>query len=315
MDLFELKKQIQTGALYNYYIFAGEETGIMNIYINQIDRICKLPIEKCDTVQAVYERIKKPGLVSNNKLFIVMDDKSFMKNEKLWSIVPKMVRGNRLILIYTKIDKRGKFFKQNDYVAFNPLPSEILGKYICKDIKLSESNARILADICECSYNRCLQEVDKIKSYLGYRESINDAVTPDMAFRLMLNDGTIRKPIGDITFDVVDAIMDRNNVAKIEKLMQQVKAKHEPRLLLLSLLYTNFRNLFIVQSLGSSCSDYEKVTGLTKFQINQARRNLGKYDIRELRAAMDIIQEMEYGVKVGLIEEEFSLDYLIAQIV
>lgn len=315
MDLFELKKQIQTKALYNYYIFAGEETGIMNIYINHINSICKLPVEKCDTVQSVYERIKKPGLVSNSKLFIVMDDKSFMKNEKLWKLVPKLIKSNRLILIYTKIDKRGKFFKQNDYVPFNPLTSEVLAKYICKDIKLSESNARILAEVCECSYNRCCQEVDKIKSYIDYRKSVNDEVTPDMAFRLMLNDGTIRKPIGDITFDVVDAIMDRNNIAKIEKLMDQVKAKQEPRLLLLSLLYTNFRNLFIVQSLGNNSVDYEKVTGLTKFQINQARRNIGKYDIRELRAAMDIIQEMEYGVKAGLIEENFSLDYLIAQII
>lgn len=315
MDLFDLKRDIQTKCLKNYYIFAGEETGIMNIYIQHIADVSKLPVERIESVAAVYERIKRPGLVATNKLFVVMDDKLFMKSEKLWKSIPKFIKSNRLILIYSKLDKRSRFFKQNDYIPFNPLTSEILAKYICKKISMSESNAKVLAEVCECSYNRCLQEVDKIQSYVEYRASVNDEITPDMAFRLMLNSGAIFKPIGDITFQVVDAIVNRVDVARIEHLMSLVKAKHEPRLLLLSLLYTRFRNLFMVQSLGNNMADVEKATGLTKGQIGQARANLGRYDLFELKRAIDIIQELEYGVKVGLVEEEFSVDYLIAEII
>lgn len=315
MDLFELKRQIQTKQLGNYFIFAGEETGIMNIYIQQIAKVSNLPIEKLDTVAAVYERIKKPGLVSKDKLYIVMDDKSFIKSEKQWKLIPTVIKSNRLIIIFTKLDKRGKFFKQNDYVPFNPLTPEVLSKYICKHITMSESNARVLAEICQCSYNRCLQEVDKIQSYVDYRASIKDEVTADMAFRTLLNSGAIYKPIGDITFQVVDAVLNRVDVAKIENLMSQVRQKNEPRLLLLSLLYTRFRNLFIVKSLGNNLSNAETSSGLTKSQINQAKIYLNRYNIYELKRAMDIIQELEYGVKVGLVEEPFSVDYLIAEIV
>lgn len=315
MDLFELKRQIQHKSIYNYYVFAGEETGIMKIYIDQISKLVNKSVERLDTVQDVYERIHKPSLVKSSKVFVVQDDKSFLKNEKLWNVIPKSVKNNNLILVFTKADKRSKFFKQVDYVPFNPMPPEVLSKYIMKQLPLSESNSRNLAEICECSYDRCLQECYKIQSYMHYRESVNDSITADMAYRLMLNEGVIYKPIGDITFDFVDAIMDRGPIARIEDLMIKVRTKKEPRLLLISLLYKNFRNLFMCQSLGPGRSDYDKITGLSKFEVNVARNRFGNYNTAELKRAMDILQKLEFGVKTGSVEELFSIDYFIAQVI
>ncbi len=315
MDLFELKRQIQNKSIYNFYVFGGEETGIMKIYINQLAKIKNLQIEYMDSVQSAYERIHKPALVVNYKLFVIQDDKSFLKAEKLWKVIPKAVKNNLLVLIYTKVDKRSKFFKQIDYVPFNSMPPEVLSKYIMKQINISESNARNLAEVCQCSYDRCLQECDKIKSFVGYRESIKDPITYDMAYRLLINEGTIYKPIGDITFNFVDAVMNRGPIATLEDLMDKVRAKKEPRLLLLSLLYKNFRNLFMCQCLGNNCSDYAKATGLSNFEINIARRRFNIYTTPELKRAMDIIQDLEYGVKTGTIDEQISIDYFIAQVI
>ena len=44
MDLFELKKHIQGRMIQNFYIFAGEETGIMKIYIDQVAKVTGLSI-------------------------------------------------------------------------------------------------------------------------------------------------------------------------------------------------------------------------------------------------------------------------------
>lgn len=315
MDLFELKKHIQGRMIRNFYVFAGEETGIMKIYVDQIAKTINLPIERLDTVQSVYQRTHRASLVRSSTLFVVQDDKGFMKDEKLWGKMSQILKGNYLVLIYTKLDKRSKFFKQMDYVPFNPMTPEVLAKYIIKATPISEPSARGLAEICECSYNRCLQEADKINTYISYRESIGDSITPDMAYRLLVNEGAIHKPIGDITFEVVDAIMDRNSLPEIERCLKNVKAKSEPRLLLLSLLYNNFRNLLMCQTTGPDNPDIQALTGLTAFELNASKRRVGRYSNGELLRAMSLLQELEYGVKTGTVEEAFSLDYFIAQVI
>lgn len=315
LDLFELKKQIQTRTLNNFYIFAGEETGIMKIYIEQIAKTVGLPIERLDTVQSVYQRTHRTSLVNNKTLFVVQDDKLFMKDEKLWSKMHSILKGNYCILIYTKVDKRSRFFKQMDYVPFNPMTPEVLAKYVMKVTPISEASARGLAEICECSYNRCIQEADKINTYINYRSSVGSEVSADMAYRILVNEGAIYKPIGDITFEVVDALMARNNLAEIERCLINVKAKNEPKLLLLSLLYNNFRNLLMVQSTGPEHPELESITGLNKNEISGAKRRVGVYSINEIIRAMTILQELEYGVKSGSVDEAFCLDYFVAQVI
>ena len=287
----------------------------MKIYIDQISKLLGKQIYRLDTVQAMYERISKNGLVKSSNIYVVQDDKSYFKNEKLWTKLPKLVKDNTVILVYSKVDKRSKFFKQNEYVPFNPLTSEVLSKYIIKNISLSSNHAKELAEVCECSYDRCMNEVYKINSYIGYKKSINEPISPDQAYVTLINDGAIYKPIGDITFDFIDAVMDRNSIARIETLMCQVRDKREPRLLLLSLLYTNFRNLLMCQDITGNNIDYEGVTGLSKFEINAAKRRFGRYSVPELKRALSIIQDLEFGVKTGTVDEDFSIDYFIAQVI
>ena len=314
MELTELKHQIQTNDIRNFYIFAGEETGIMKIYIKQISKKSNKPIEYVDTVQSAFERSSRSGLVSKSKIIVVQDDKAFLRSENLWSRVANSVKRDILILVFSKIDKRSKFFKSNDYVAFNFMPAATLSHYISKVCPMNAENSTQLAEICECSYNRCMQECDKINSYVGYRESVLDPVTADMAFRLLLNNGTIYRPIGDITFKVVDAIMNRNNVKEIEQRMIQVRTIQEPRLLLISLLYNNFRSLLMYQSLPDK-SKAEEVAGLSKFEIYSAKKHENRYSNNEIIRAMQILQSLEFGIKTGTVSEEISLDYFIAQVI
>lgn len=314
MELVDLKKQIQTKALHDFYVFAGEETGIMKEYLKKMSKVLNRPIEYLDTVQGAFERTSRAGLVSNPKLIVVQDDKSFLKAENMWARVGKGLRRDTLVLLFSKIDKRSKFFKEMDYVAFNPMPPQVLAQYIMKASHMNEQNSTKLAEICLCSYNRAMQECDKINSYLSYRESIADATTPDMAFRLLLNNGTIYQPIGDITFDIVEAIMNRNDVKRIEKMLMQARSIKEPRLLSLSLLYSNFRVQLMYQSLVDK-STAEQTAGLNKREIKTASYRDGKYSLPEVVRALQIIQSLEFGIKAGTVPEDIALDYLVAQIV
>lgn len=314
MELIDLKKQLQTKAVQSFYIFAGEETGIMKMYLHQLSKTVNRSIEYVDTVQAAFEITSRSGLVHTSKMYVVQDDKSFLKAENLWKRVGKGLKKDTLVLLYSKIDKRSKFFKENDYVAFNPMPAQVLSKYVSKATGMNSDNAEKLAEVCECSYNRCMTECDKINSYLSYRQSVGDATTPDMAFRLLLSEGVIYQPIGDITFQIVDAIMDRNNVKRIEHMLMQARVIKEPRLLSLSLLYNNFRNLLMYQSLSDK-SQASEVAGLTAFEIRNARKRENVYSMSEVGRALTIIQSLEFGIKAGTVPEEIALDYLVAQIV
>lgn len=315
MQLVDLKRQIQSGSVLNFYVFAGEETGIMKHYINQLSKVLNRPIEYIDTVQSAFERTSRSGLVYNPKVIVVQDDKAFLKAESLWDRIGKGLKRDTLILVFSKIDKRSKFFKHfEDYVAFNPLPSQVLAQYIMKSSHLNEQNAVILADICQCSYNRAMQECDKLNSYVSYRTSICDEITPDMAFRLLLNNGTIYQPIGDITFEIVESIMKRNDVKKIEKMLMQARQIKEPALLSLSLLYNNFRIQLMYQSLIDK-SNAEQTAGLTNREVKTAQYRDGVYKLPEVVRALQLIQSIEFGIKTGAIPEEIALDYLVAQIV
>lgn len=315
MELVDVKKQIKQGNINHFYIFAGEETGIMKIYVNQIAKTLGLDVEYMETIQDALSRTSRSSLVERSKVYVVQDDKLFMKNEKLWKLVNKYIKKDTLIAIYTKIDKRSAFFKNVDYVAFSTMSVEVLSRHIRKELAMSESSSKQLAEICECSYNRCLQEIDKMKSYIDYNKCNNRIIDGDIAFRELLNDGQIYKPIGDITFDVVNAIMDRNDIRKIEKLMIQVKLKSEPKLLLISLLYNNFRALLMVQDYRGDPDNLSNSTGLSNFEIRSAKYRIGRYSTPEIIRAMNILQSLEYGVKTGTISEDISMDYFIAQVI
>jgi len=319
LEVHKLRQQLQTKSIYNFYVFAGEETGIMKIYLEQLSTVSGKPIERIDTLAECYNRIIKGSLIPISKLYVIQDDKSFISNEKLWKEVPLKLKNNLLVMIYTKIDKRTKFFKETtkevEYVVFNPLTAALLSKYITSAVKLSNNAAIKLAEVCECSYNRCMIELDKLKSYIDYRESIGNYIDADKALDFLLSEGVIYQPIGDIAFKFIDAVMERNNIKKLEYFRIKVRDKKESQMLLLSLLYTNFRNLFMYQSLGPDPKEAGNKTGMSGFEIGMAKGRVNIYSLSELKRALDIIQGLEYGVKIGTIEEDITIDYFIAQVI
>ena len=64
------------------------------------------------------------------------------------------------MLVYNNLDKRGKFYKSfiDHIVTFEPLATEVLLKYVNKDLKLSKTKAEYLIHICQNNYNKLLKE-------------------------------------------------------------------------------------------------------------------------------------------------------------
>ena len=320
MKLHELQQQIISKSLDKLFIFYGEEVGIMDIYLNKIYSAVSADVVKVETVQEAYTKMSQKKLAGGPRCFVVRDDKDFFKNDKVWNKVFSLVNNSAdfLILVYSSMDKRSKFYKQNTNILteFAKLSSEMLSKYIIKELPRMSLKAAIqLAEICECNYNRIMLECDKIKQYVSSLSNEMDAWSGDYegGMKTLVEKGIIYQPIGDITFKFTDAILTRN-FAQTAEYLRQARLKGEPEIMVLSVLYNGFKQILMVQGLGKDQSDAVKRTGLTAWQVKMAKEKQGHYSISELINALKVVRFAEKAIKTGQLEAEVSLEYVIANI-
>ena len=311
MDVVTLKAKIKSKQLPSYLIFSGDEWKVQQIYINQIAKVTGKEIKRIDDILSIYGKLRNRSFVQKSVIYIVRDDKELMNSEKLQQQISSDLLGdNILIHLLTNVDKRTKFYKAyKDVICdFERLSDSVLKKYILKEIKLSESNIERLIEVCEHDYGRILLEIDKIKRYaLQYR----DYEKPDHSFDVLLATGTIYEPPYDAIFDLVDAILDRK-VNRAFDLLQQSYDVGEATMVMLSVLYNNAKAVLQVQTYHGD--KITEGTGLTGWQIKNAKPHVGKYSENELIYILQLVQKIESGIKTGRMEDEFAMQYLLTHI-
>ena len=312
MDVATLKAKIKSKQIPNYLIFTGPEWKVQQIYIQQIAKVMKLEVVRLDSYREVYSKIRSNALISSSKLFVVRDDTELLLNDKITSqSILSALQRNLFIHILTTTDKRKKYYKDNQdrIVDFEPLSDSALKKYIKREVNLSDDNCQRLIEICEHDYGRCLLEIDKIKITANVPEFRD--VSKDGIFLELLDDGTIYQPPYDAIWDLTDAILDRK-VNTAFNLLEKAYAYGEATMVMLSVLYNNAKAVLQVQSYSGS--NVSKGTGLTGWQIKNAKKHVGKYRDSELVRMMRIIQQTESGIKTGQIEDEIAMPYLLVRV-
>lgn len=317
MNISDLHKQIVTNKVDPFLILTGAEVGILDIYLKRICETSDRSIEYCETVQDAYRKMVVQSMSSQSRLFIVRGDDPFLKLEKNWSSVMSSVSlSNSLILVFSQIDKRGKFYKQyaDKIVEFEALSPAMLCKYVDNElVNVSNDDKMNLIELCESNYSRIMLECDKIRQYTEACRAMGKHESHTSALRTLISDGTIFAPIGDITFKLTDAILLRRP-SDVGKYLLQARSKGEPEIMILSILYNSFKQILMVQGLGPDKSDACKRTGLTPWQVKMAKEKMGSYDLEELVFALKTTRFAEMGIKTGQLDAEISLEYLVANI-
>lgn len=309
MDLSTLKTHIKAKSLEPLYIFTGPEVGVMDIYIEQMAKVKDAVVTRLDGIEDLAKKMHKGSIVKNACIYILRDSKEFIQDNELALKIKQKnaLTGAPLILIYTSIDKRSKFYKtfQDTIVDFQPLKPEILIKYAQKEIYLTEESYNKLMEICEYDYSRILLEVDKIKRYA---EAVD--CKQELAFRTLLAEGAIFQPPKDAVFDFVDAVLK----CKKELAFALLKSSYEfgeATMVLLSNLYNSTKQLLQVQSFKGDGKIVD-ATGLTPFQVKLASGRKGKNSIGDLIYLMRLVRDTEKGIKTGAIEEQMAMPYILA---
>ena len=312
MDVSDVKNQIRELNIQPFYIFTGEEWKVQEIYTHKIAEVSGKKYRYVHSISDVWHNITNSGLFAKPCCYVVRDDVDILQNEKLQEQLTKdILQDNIIILLLTNIDKRTKFYKKykDNIVEFKHLKPEILKKYIKKVIySLSDATCDKLMKLCNYDYGRCLLEIDKIKHHAKATQAED---MPNNVFELLLFDGTIYTPPKDAIFDFVDCILNADSIGSF-KLYDECIRCGEATLVMLSVLYNNAKAVLQVQSCESS--NIEKVTGLTYWQINNAKNHLRVFSNSELIDIMRICQECESGIKSGTIDEQYAMKYVLNNI-
>lgn len=313
MELVDLMKRISSNDIPHFLILFGEEQTILNIYLTHILEVTKTKRISADSVSYIMQNINKKSLDKSIRLYVVQDDMTFLTAEDSWETVRNTPTKDYIILRYHSLDKRSAFVKKNqqNLVEFSRLTKEVLQTYISKDLPdLSEKNSSKLVEYCNYDYGRILMEIDKIKQWQEHYTDSEGVPKTDSVFKLLDKQGLFHKEIGDITFELTNAVLGGYTQTAIQKL-DEAKRKGEPAMMIISILYTGFRNLLAYQGLGSNKQGAMERTGMTKGELYGCTKNVGGYSIAEVKRNMLKCQEIEAGIKMGTIDEDIALEYAV----
>ena len=313
MELVDLMKGISCNSIPHFLILYGEEQKIIDIYIKNIVKSVDGKRVVVDNVSQVIKYNGKKSLDKSIKVYVVTEDTAFITRDESWENVRKSMHKNYVILRYHALDKRSAFVKKNqqNIVEFSHLSDEVLQQYIYRDLPdLSDENASKLISYCNNDYGRILLEVDKIKQYHEYIACLTNGISIDDCFEELDRQGLFHKEIGDITFELTDAVLGGYPEKAIQKL-DEAKRKGEPAMMISSILYNGFRNLLAYQGLGKNKQGAMERTGMTKGELWGCTKNVGGYSIEEVKRNMLFCQQVESGIKMGTIDEDIALEYLV----
>lgn len=313
MNLMELKKSLSSKTLNNLYIFTGEETAILKIYLNKLSNIFSGKTIHAESLSSIVNKLKSNSLLdTTNSMYIIRDDKSLLTADKIWASLKNGTyqRQNILVFVYTSIDKRGKFYKEfsDNIVFFEHLSTDVLLKYVAKEVQLSIDRSTQLIDICQHNYNTILLETDKIQNL-----SASLHITHDRAFDMCIENNAFYIPAEGEIFDLLNAILSNNVQSTYNQLQSFIKRGDSP-IAILSLLHTNLKAILQVQC-AQGYSSIAQVTGLSGFQIRNAEKFQNLYTEEELIRMIKINRFCEKCIKqTGLIDINMILDFLFVKI-
>lgn len=316
MDILTVKAQIKNKKPDKFYIFTGDEWEVQRIYVNKVIECGSFRRMNNDSVADVFNKLRNKSIFSRPTCYVIRDDAEFVKNETAWSKVEEVLDDNIIILELSNVDKRSKFYKhyKDKIVDFERLSDDVLIKYIQREINLSERNCRRLIDICDGNYGRILLEIDKIKHYPIYTTVENKSnLSEDSAFEWLIAEGVIYQPPKDMMFDWVDAVLKRK-INEAFSLYAECERKGVSALVMLSVLYTNTKQVLQVQDCMREHADIAKSTGLSNYQIKLAKEKCGHYGIGELVYMLKCIRTTEVGIKTGKVDEKTAIPRLLVDI-
>ena len=288
----DLMSDIRANKLKPFYIFIGEEIGLMNVYLGQI----KPNVIRESSILTTLPSLTQRSLIDSNRVYAVRDDKDFLSTESRWKRLED-IRYGTLIIMYTKVDGRSKFLKQfeDNVVTFDRMTSSQLLNHFAKSVNFPTPLLEQIIELCDRDYSRISNELDKLNRVsLPTEEAVNTIVHRDVEFQI---------------FEAVDSVI-RYEPVKAFEYVEILLATQENVLGFLTLLYNQFSAA--ARILGSSDAK-ESTVNIKQFTINKIKSNFN-YSLDSAFQGMTIIGDIIEGVKSGLYTDTNAVQICLLKI-
>lgn len=288
----EFMTHIKEDRLLPFYIFTGEEIGLMNVYLAKM----KTPVKRESSVASILRPLTQRSIVSSTKVFAVRDDKEFLSTESRWKSLEDIKYGT-LILLYTKIDGRSKFLKQfaDHVVQFDRMTTTQLMNHFSKKFKVPADVLKQVIELCARDYSRIENELDKISRVkLPTKEAVDFLIHKDLQFEV---------------FEAVDSVI-RYEPQRAFEYVQTLIATQDNVLGFLTLLYNNFATA--ARILGTDGAK-ESTINIKQFMINKIKGNFN-YSLDSAFKGMTIISDTVEGIKTGLYTDVIGVQMCLLKI-
>lgn len=225
------------------------------------------------------------------------------KTDKFDSIDPMLLNAkNTIISCYTITAEAKKVFK-NYIVEIPELTDWQLKDYINTQLNgMQQENLDAIMNICNKDIYRIQVETDRLKIF---PENIRDIMFTKFKNDLIYGDLTT-----NTIFDFINAIITKN-IAKTITLYKDLTNIDSSPLGIFSLLYSNFRNIILVQ-LNNAVTAED--IGLSQGQFYAIKHNIGYYTKNQLKNIFLFLTDIDRKIKTGEIDTNMLLDYLLVNI-
>lgn len=310
MQLYELKQELKNGKIRNFYILNGPENVIKGMYINKIVNLAQTPLLYADNLKSILAGIQNYSLLHDKTVYVISDDKDLLEVEKNWSILKNLKGSVIIILTFNNLRKTSKFYKyfESDVIDFELMTIEQLAKIVKKELNLNDKFCEILAELSERHYGRLLLECNKLKHYI----QVNNYTNNDQAFMDAIEQNLIYQPSKDVTFELVNDVLT-NSKRKAFQNLREFKDNNDNVLGLISLLYSNFRQLLMVQALDGKDNIADR-TGLTSFQVKIALQRCGIYTTKEIIRNLEVLRKLDADIKIGRVDTDIAAELALCLI-
>lgn len=298
MTLEELKNNLCNNIAPNgLLIFKCEDnTFLANQYIDKVSEIKKLNINYLSSVEDIFN-------LTDNVFFNNLDELNVLNVDELVNDIYNKDALTNCIIKCNKIDKEVEKNLKDYIIVFPKLQNEHILEYALTKCKGVDSRAiEWLCEITNYDIFRLDNELEKISLF-------NEKDRNDL-FNLINNDNGYYDLNNYTIFNLINAIVKRDKKSIIDILSVIDTLDIEP-MGVITLLIRQFKNIIDIQ-LNNNVT--YKELNMNPKQFNAIKYNCGKYNASQLVNVYELLTEIDYRLKSGLLDNDNIIDYVICNI-
>lgn len=333
----ELKSQIKSCKLNNLYLLYGEEKYLISHYTNKLidvaldGTINDFNFKKFKasdmSVDSLEEFIEVLPFLSSKKCVVVSDLEIEKFNvteiKKLKEIVSKIPETTVLIISQSNIDasiykssKWNSFIKlvekHGNAVNLKKLSRLSLEKQIINWVKklnlnISQNSVEKLIEYCGDDLLNLRSELEKLSAFADNGEITEDDIELLVSKKAEAN-----------VFDLTKAV-SQNNYDRALKILHVLLEKKEEPVSILSLLASNYIDMYRVKVAKNSGVPTNQIAELfdykrKEFRLNLASKACNNYSVKDLRKYISFLKEIDLKLKSSKDDNKILLEELLVKL-